>query len=259
MRKDAGPALEPAPPPAWNTSPGFSTAYPQPGAAMRALSLLSLVVLASAAPAAGQGILLPVGCARECQGGALSIDSVAAWADLQRGYASTFVRYVFRNDGKAPLDGAFFFPLPADATVSWTTVYANGAVEMHGEWDEPGEARRILDSLASRLSGGAWREEAGRPMMHVRIPAIPAHGVKRLQIHYVQPLRTEGASIRYAYPLATRDSGAHLTLGMTIRTEAGFDDLRSPSHAVDVEWGTESARCPPQMRCGYRGVPSHRV
>jgi hypothetical protein len=46
---------------------------------------------------------------------------------------------------------------------------------------------------------------------------------------------------------------------MTIRTEAGFRDLRSPSHPVDVELGTESVRCPPEMACGYRGAASHRV
>jgi hypothetical protein len=228
---------------------------------MRALSLLALLLVARAAPAAGQGILLPAGCPRTCLPGDLSIDSVGVWANLERGQAGTFVRYTFRNDTRAPLEGAFFFPLPADATLVWTTVYTYGVVETHGEWSGPDETRRIMHDLAPQLAEPVGPGDVRYAMVHVPIPTIPAHGTKHLQIHYTQPLRAEGASITYRYPLAAGTAAriGHLELGMTISTEAGFDDLRSPSHAVNVQPGTELAPCPPQMRCGYRGVTSHRV
>lgn len=223
---------------------------------MRPIAVLALLSLA-AAPAAAQGILLPAGCEGTCPAQALEIDSVQAWADLNRGQAGTFISYVFRNRTDASVDGAFFFPLPSDAELAWATVSSNGRVDAHNQWSGPDESRRILDELTrGRPEVAMWNR---RVMVHVPIPAIPAHGVKRLQIHYTQPLGTEAGVVRYAYPLSLSAPAGHLTLGVTVKTETGFQDLHSPSHAVNVQWGTESARCPPQMRCGFRGVTSHRV
>jgi hypothetical protein len=229
---------------------------------MRTLPIYLLAVLAVSEPAAAQGIVLPSGCAAACPAQALSIDSVRAWANLERGQAGTFVNYTFRNQTDGVLDGAFFFPLPNDAELVWTTVYVNGRAETHGEWDGPGEAQRVMAGLVGGRPPAGVGDDAWRAMVHVRIPAIPPHGVKRLQVHYTQPLRAEGERITYRYPLSAAAAASpigHLQLGMEVTTEAGFRDVLSPSHAVDVQWGTESARCPPRMRCGYRSVTSHRV
>ena len=82
-----------------------------------------------------------------------------------------------------------------------------------------------------------------------------------MQIGYSQPLRAENGVIGYRYPLALAAAApvGHVTLGMTVKTEAGFRDVHSPSHAVDVQWGTEPGRCLPRERCGTRGFPSERV
>jgi hypothetical protein len=97
-------------------------------------------------------------------------------------------------------------------------------------------------------------------VIHVRVPAIPPHGVKHLQIGYTQPLRAEGGRVAYRYPLALASAPArHLDLGMTVKTENGFQELRSPSHVVRIETGMEPGPCGPQERCGTRGYPSHRV
>jgi hypothetical protein len=98
-------------------------------------------------------------------------------------------------------------------------------------------------------------------VVHVRIPAIPGHGSKRMQIGYSQPLRADEGVIGYRYPLslAAAAPAGHVTLGMTVKTEAGFRDVHSPSHALDVQLGTEPGPCRPRERCGTRGYPSERV
>jgi hypothetical protein len=228
---------------------------------MRALSLLALVLLASFAPAAAQGIVVPVRCKGPCTPGSLSVDSVHVWANLDRGRAETYVNHVFSNETDAPIDGAFFFPLPPGAVIERVTVQQGAELEIYNEWSGPEESRWILEGLARERPDARLREYAGANVVHVRIPAIPAHGRKHMQIGYSQPLGAENGIVGYRYPLALASAVpiGHLTLGMTVKTEAGFRDVGSPSHTVDVQWGTEAGRCLPRERCGTRGFPSERV
>lgn len=226
---------------------------------MRPIPLLMLA-LAVSAPAAGQGTLLPVRCAGDCAPGVVTIDSVRAWTNHRNGQASTFVNYVFRNHADSVVDVAFFFPLPADAQVGWTTVYANNAsVIAHGGHSGPDDSWRMLDRLAGDDAAAALCSD-GCMLVHTPIDRIPPGGVRKLQIHYSQPLEVTDGAIRWAYPLTAGATPiGHLTLGMEIRTEAGFQAVESPSHEIDLEWGSEPVRCPPRMRCGFRGATSHRV
>jgi hypothetical protein len=235
---------------------------------MRALPLLALLSLAPAAPASGQAIVLPVRCQGACPAAerprnALAIDSVSVWANLEGGSAITYVHHLIRNDTPADVEAAFFFPLPRGATVERVMVHeALSRLESYNEWSGPAQSRRILEDLVRRRPERVLRAFGGMEVVHVRLPAVPAHGTRRLQIAYRQPLRKEGRTLAYRYPLALAaavpPAGA-LTLGATVKTGAGFVDLRSPSHAVDVQWGTELGRCPPQSRCGFTSVPSRRV
>lgn len=228
---------------------------------MRALPVLALLVFAPPATAAAQGILVPVRCHDECPRHALTVDSVHAWANLERGRAMTYVNHVFGNGTGEEIDGAFFFPLPPDAIVERVAVNEGEQLEIYNEWSGPEESRWILEGLARERRDPRLREYAAANVVHVRIPSINAHGVKQMQIGYSQPLRADGGVVAYRYPLslAAAAPAGHVTLGMTVKTEAGFRDVGSPSHAVDVQLGTESGPCLPQERCGTRGFPSERV
>lgn len=234
---------------------------------MRALSLLALLCLSSAASAAAQGIVLPVRCQGACpaasvSSGSLSIDSVRVWAHLERGEAVTYVDHVIRNTGPVAVDGAFFFPLPRGATVDRVALYEGKELKVYGEWSGPEESRWILEGLARERPDARLEAYDGQTLVHVRVPGVPPGGRHDLQIGYREALRPESGAIAYRYPLSVGTAAGphpHLSLGLTVKTEAGFDDLRSPTHEVDVQLGTESAPCPREMRCGFRGVASERV
>lgn len=240
---------------------------------MRIISLLALLSLASV-PCAAQGIVVPVRCHGECPPPeslppTFSLDTIKAWAHLEDGQARTSVTHDFRNETAGTVDAAFFFPLPADATVYQVSVvdalkpaHDNTALLQYNEWSRPDESRWIMDGLIRARQVTALRAYAGQVLVHVPVRAIPPGGARYLQIQYTQPLRAEGGAVTYRYPLSTGGAAApagHLTLGMEVKTEAGFVEVRSPSHAVDVQWGTESAPCPPRYRCGSRGVASERI
>lgn len=229
---------------------------------MRCIPILTLLALSGATAAAAQGIVVPIDCHGSCAARVLVLDSVRVWANLDRGQAVTYVDHVIRNETADSVEGAFFFPIPEGAVLDRVWVRAGQELELYNEWSRPEVSRWILEGLARERPRVGLAAYAGKEMVHVRVPTIAPHGVKHLQIAYVQPLRSEAGRIAYRYPLALAAAAApigHLDLGMTIKTEDGFRDLRSPSHAVRVEAGTEPGPCPPPARCGTMSVTSHRV
>lgn len=236
------------------------------------IPLILIPVLLVAAPAAAQGVVVPVRCHGACTDPlprTLAINSVLAWASLDSVQASTSATHAFHNDGRDTLDAALFVPLPADATVYSVSVYDTNlpahdrnALVGYNEWSRPDESRWIAEGLARDRRIPALREYARTRIVHVPLPGIPPGGRRSVQVQYHQPARMEDGRAVYRYPLSVGGDVApigQLRLGMTIRTQAGFLDVHSPSHAVEIEWGTEAARCPPRMACGMRGVPSERV
>ncbi len=238
------------------------------------IPILLLISLAVAAPAASQAIVVPVGCRGACSlperlPAQFAISSVRAWATLERGQARTSVSHVFRNAGTDTTDAAFFFPLPADATVYSVSVrdadkpaHDGSALLLYNEWSRPDESRWILDGLVGARPRSPLQAYQGMAVVHVPVRDVPPGALRYLQIQYTQPLRMEDGAIGYRYPLSVGAAAApvgDLQLGVDVKTEAGFVSVGSPSHAVDVQWGTESGPCLPQERCGMRGFPSERV
>jgi len=229
---------------------------------MRPIILLLPLVTLAAAPCAAQGILLPVQCPGECPAGLLDVESVRIFANARPGHVVTTVNHTIRNASEETLDGAFFFPLPPDAAVTSVAVYQNNQVVQYDEWSRPEESRLILQGLARERRIPGLGEYARTGVVHVSVRDIPANGSRHLRIVYTQVPHVDGDRVVYRYPLSAGLAAApagHLTLGVEVKTAAGFDDLRSPSHAVEVEWGMEPGPCPPEARCGSMGVPSRRV
>jgi len=229
---------------------------------MRALSLLALLSLTASA-AAAQASVFPARCPAACprdSGEVLRIDSMRVWANLARGGATTYVDHVVRNATDGTLEGAFFFALPPGATLTQVMVHDSGRVLAYDEWSAPAESRRMLVAALRGQPRSRARAYDGMEIVHVRIAAIPPHGTRRVKIAYTQTLRPDGGAVTYRYPLhlAPAMPAGALSLGAEVATPAGFVDFGSPSHAVDVRWGSEAARCPPRARCGWTGVASRR-
>lgn len=235
---------------------------------MRILSTIAFLSLA-ATPVAAQGIVVPVRCHGECpaDGGrarVIVMDSVQMWAYLEQGAAATHVDHQFRNTTADTVHAAFFFPVPADVTLTSISVYRGDELTRYNEWSGREESRWIVEGLLRNRPQSALRAYAGVTLVHVPVGAIPPHGTGSLRISYSQPVPAENGTHTYRYPLsAGAGAGAapagHLAIGAQVTTETGFRDLRSPSHAIRVEWGTEAGRCPPRARCGTTNVPSRRV
>lgn len=241
---------------------------------MRTRFLLTLLSLATATTAAAQAIVIPVRCEGACPADGVSqyrmaIDSVRAWANVENGQAQTSVYHLFRNETAGTVDGAFFFPLPADAAIQSVSVadaalpaHDGNSILLYNQWSGPEESRWIMEGRLRGHGDAILRAYAGEALLHVAVRSIPPGGVRRVHIIYSQPLRAQAGVSTYRYPLSVGADAApigHVTLGMEVKSEYGFHDLHSPSHPVNVEWGTESVRCSPRMACGTRGATSERI
>jgi hypothetical protein len=159
---------------------------------MRILVPIAFLLLA-AAPAAAQGIVVPIRCHGACAAdGPLArtivMDSVEVWANLQRGGAITYVDHQFRNDSGDTIDAAFFFPLPADAALGTISVYDAVDLVRYNEWSGPDESRWIAEGILRDQRHPGLRAYEGMKLVHVPVGAIPPHGIGRLQIAYSQPV-----------------------------------------------------------------------
>jgi len=239
-----------------------------PDTIMRSLLLLPLLALSAAAPAASQAILVPLRCTGDCPAPgrlprALASDTTGLSAVLSRGSARSAVHFAFRNDTDGVVDGALFLPLPADAIV--TTVAVNplgGQTTQYGDWSRDEESRWVLEGVLRDRPSPGLRAYRGARVLHAPILDIPARGVMVVSVHYTQPLREADGSVAYAYPLSVGGDGppaGPFKAVVTVESEAGFRALSSPSHELDVRWGSEQVRCPCGSRCGTTGAESHRI
>lgn len=233
---------------------------------MRILPFL-LLLPTVAVPATAQGIAVAVACDGNCTspgtlGRTLVAESVRISAHLDRGVARTYADHVIRNVSEDVVDAAFFVPVPRGATLFTVSVFEGERLERYNQWSTPEETRAVLDSVRRAWPNAGVDVLERYDLVHVRIPSIPARGTQGVQFGFTQPIPQDGAERVYDYPLdvgATRVPIGNLSFVMEIVTESGFEALSSPTHPVQVEFGTELGPCPPEARCGWTGVPSTRV
>lgn len=220
---------------------------------MRIPILLALCTM-SATQAAAQGAFVPLRCGQRCSS-VSTPDSVTVSVSLDRGMARSYVDVYFGGAG----EGAFFFPVPADATVTGSQVTAGRDLLVYNRWSGDDESRWILQGIL-RQRGGAIRAYAGRRVVHVDVPSQPVDSVRRVRIEYVQPLVRRSGEVAWAFPMSAVAGrrAQPVRIVMDVRDSTGFRSVSS-SHEVDVSLGTETDRCPPQARCGSMGVPSQRA
>ncbi|HEX8433260.1 MAG TPA: VIT domain-containing protein [Longimicrobium sp.] len=223
---------------------------------MRIQSMIYLLVVCAPARAAAQAMVVAAGCAGECR---VELDSVRVAVDVRDTVATTYVDHDILNHGDQAVDGALFFPIPRGATILHVSVYEGATLERYDVWSTPAESRSVLATLMREGRNRGLRAYAGLEVVHVPVPSIPARGSQRVRITYLEMLRPRSGALAYRYPLTTGAPPRRLALRMTVRTEHGFRDFASPSHPVEVTWGSEGVRCPPRYRCGWMGATSRRV
>jgi Ca-activated chloride channel homolog len=230
---------------------------------MRKVSIcLSLVlsVLAMAAVASAQGVIVPGPC-RRCPTPprpvtlprALPVKSININTKISGQVATTHVVQVFRNDTDAVLEGTYMFPIPETASIVEFAIW-DGDRKLVGEVRSREEARRIYDEIVRRQRDPGLLEYAGRDLFQASIFPIPARSDKKLELTYTQVLKAESGTVSYRYPLGT---GHNLVPIGEVSGRVEIDgkepvrNVYSPSHQIDLaHHGSRNARLSFESKAG---------
>ena len=211
---------------------------------LRFLLLSVGLLLAIAASAAAQGMIVPGPCNR-CPGPprpvalprALPIKSIKIDTKISSQVATTHVEQVFRNDTDATLEGTYLFPIPEQASITEFAIW-DGDRRLVGEVRSREEARRIYDEIVRRQRDPGLLEYAGKDLFQASIFPIPPHSDKKLELTYSQILRAESGTVAYRYPLGTGRQATQIgTVAGHVELESKepLRNIYSPTHAIDVK------------------------
>jgi hypothetical protein len=158
--------------------------------------------------------------------------------DIRDQIARTTIEQVFRNATDVRTEGVFRFPLPAGASISGFGMWIGNEL-VEADIVERQRARQIYEDILRRKKDPGLLEWEGGNLFQARVFPIEARGTKRVRIRYTQVLPLEGRSFRYRAPLTSemlrQRPLEHLEVTLRIDSAIAIRDVRSPTHAVDLQ------------------------
>jgi Vault protein inter-alpha-trypsin domain/von Willebrand factor type A domain/FecR protein len=136
------------------------------------------------------------------QGKPLEVRKHGVTVTIKEQIALVEVDQTFYNDTNRRMEGVFYFPLPAGATICRLAMYVGDRL-MEGEIAETQRARRTFEALLVQQRDPALLEWAGGNMFKMRVFPIEAKSEKRVLLSYYQVLKREHGRIRFTYPLVS--------------------------------------------------------
>ena len=205
----------------------------------RTLSLLlvAILVLAGAAPA----------LAADADSGAAALPFALEWGVIIRSHrvdvsivdqvATTRVEQVFYNEGSAPAEGTYVFPLPAGAAVSDLVMWVDGK-PVEARILDADQARRIYDEIVRRMRDPALLEYIGAGAIQASVFPIQPFSEVKIEIEYSHLLPVDNGLIHYEYPLRTdqftRRPVESLSLSIDVTSRDPIGAIYSPTHDLAI-------------------------
>jgi len=151
--------------------------------------------------------------------------------DIRDQIARTVIEESFLNHTGTVLEGVFYFPLPADASISEFGMWIGDEL-VHGEIVEKQRAREIYETILREKRDPALLEWSGGNIFKARV--YPIVGEKRIKIGYTQILPKTGDRYTYRYGLQSDQFRQYplqeLALTVRVHSQAALKDVFSPTH-----------------------------
>ncbi|MFH0910503.1 MAG: VIT and VWA domain-containing protein, partial [Planctomycetota bacterium] len=152
--------------------------------------------------------------------------------------ASVTVEAVFYNPNPFPMEGTYFFPLPASVAVDRFSMWMNGR-EVKAELLDADRARRVYEDIVRRARDPGLLEFVGMQMIKVRVFPIPAQGEVKVRLSYAHLVRKDMGLYELSYPFSSAKTEDASPIGsaairVRLKTRAALKNLYSPTHPVDI-------------------------
>lgn len=166
--------------------------------------------------------------------------------DIKDQIARTVVEESFLNHTDQTLEGVFYFPLPADASISGFAMWINGEC-VEADIVEKERAREIYETILREKRDPGLLEWTGGNIFKARVYPIFGHSEKRIRITYTQVLPKRGDTYRYAYALQSemlkKTPLRELQLKVTIHSEETLAKVECPTHMTRIQRTEHAASC----------------
>ena len=168
----------------------------------------------------------------------LHIKSQSVRAVIKNGLAETSVDQTFFNPTPRPLEGWYWFTVPAGASVTGFAVETNGVL-VEGEFVEQKEAaEKYVGARAAGFSPAILEWVDGRNY-RARIYPVPASGSRRVVVRYLELRPVLEKKFTYVYPLGrARARIGELSLAVELGEEGKNMKLATVSDARVEDGGT---------------------
>ncbi len=138
----------------------------------------------------------------------LSIIEHKVNVEIQGVIARTEVEEIFYNHTDRRLEGTFYFPLPAGATISDFSMWI-GDKKVDGEIVEKFKARQIYESIVRQKRDPALLEWMDGNIFKMRIFPIDPRQPKKIKLIYTQIIQGPGDKYEFIYPLLSEQLKAN--------------------------------------------------
>jgi Ca-activated chloride channel family protein len=149
---------------------------------------------------------------------------------ISGGIAHTIVDEVMVNDQPAPVEAAFSFPLPDDATITDFADWRDGkrvAASLTGKE----AARDRFDKAAAEGKTASLGEQDGRTFQ-MKLAPVPGHGQRRVELAYTQTVASLGGERTWTLPAKhyTDQVPTHLDLAVDLDADREITGARELNH-----------------------------
>jgi len=157
--------------------------------------------------------------------------------------AKVSVDAVFYNPNPYVMEGTYFFPLSADASVDNFEMNINGKM-VRGELLDSEKARSVYEGIVRQMKDPGLLEFVGTKMLKCRVFPMNPNTETKVKLNYSLALKADGGLYEFTYPLrsAKPEAGAIGTCALRVRIEEkdGLKTLYSPTHDVDTKRSGDS-------------------
>jgi tetratricopeptide (TPR) repeat protein len=159
----------------------------------------------------------------------LSLRNYHVDVHVEDGFARTTIDQTYFNHANWRLEGTFYFPLPADASLSRLAMYVDGK-RMEGGMVERNFGRQVYEKIVTSQRDPALLEWVDGSTFKMRVFPLEARKEKRIILSYTQRLPADYGRMTYRFPAGhtlevVRDWSFHAV----VKGGAGLD-AESPSH-----------------------------
>ena len=152
-------------------------------------------------PGAGQLYAVDRGASAGTKSLPLEVKRQAVRARLADGIAETEVDQTFFNPSDRPVEGWYWFTVPASAIVTGFALETRGVL-IEGEVVERKEAAAKYEAAVQNAYDPALLEWIDGRSYRARVFPVPALGTRRVVLRYLEVASAAGGTLRYLYPMA---------------------------------------------------------